>query len=156
CASATAQPFVGNRGTLEVMTIRSAADAPQSGPSKEWMPRIWEGIDFFAWMRLLARNRFAVDWSCLYIAVIVTLVSVFHSILRWLQAARYGREIQRTPLREPPLFILGHWRTGTTLLHEMLILDPRHTYPTTYECLEPNHFLLTERLLTPWLGLLMP
>jgi hypothetical protein len=38
----------------------------------------------------------------------------------------------------------------------MLILDDRHAFPTTYECLEPNHFLLTEEVLTPVLGWMMP
>src|SRR5205807_8390888 len=68
----------------------------------------------------------------------------------------YGRRVARTPIHEAPLFIIGHWRTGTTLLHEMLILDERHTYPNTYECFEPNHFLLTERLITHWMPFLMP
>ena len=60
--------------------------------------------------------------------------------------AVYGGAVARTPIRHAPLFIVGHWRTGTTLLHELLILDPRHAFPTTYQCMEPNHFLLTERL----------
>jgi hypothetical protein len=117
---------------------------------------MWEGCDFFGWLRLLARNRFAVDWRYLYIAVIVTLVSFMHLLLRLVQEAWLGRRIAKTPIREAPLFIIGHWRTGTTLLHELLILDPRHTYPNTYECLEPNHFLLTERFFTRWLRFLMP
>ena len=117
----------------------------------EWAPRMWEGCDFFAWMKLLFRNRFAVHPSCWYIAVIVTCVSFMHTLLRLVQEAIYGRRIRKTALREPPIFILGHWRTGTTLLHELLILDPRHGYPTTYECLDPNHFLLTEGFFTRWL-----
>jgi hypothetical protein len=125
-------------------------------PRPEWTPRIWEGIDFFAWVRLLARNRFAVDWSCLYIAIIVTLVSFVHSALRLLQEAWLGSAIRRTRLRYPPIFIVGHWRTGTTLLHELLILDSRHTYATTYECLEPNHFLVSEWLLTRLFFFLTP
>ena len=40
--------------------------------------------------------------------------------------------------------IIGHWRSGTTMLHELLILDPRHTFPNTYQCFEPLHFLWTE------------
>src|SRR4051812_38118427 len=118
---------------------------------REWTPRIWEGIDFIAWIRLLARNRFAVGWRYLYIAAIVTFVSFFHMLLRWMQQAWYGQEIKRTPIPDAPVFIIGHWRTGTTLLHELLILDPRHTYPNTYQCLEPNHFLLTEDLVRRWL-----
>jgi hypothetical protein len=117
---------------------------------------MWEGCNFCAWLRLLARNRFAVDWSHLYIAAVITPVSAVHTVLRWVQEARYGSQIRATPIREAPVFIVGHWRTGTTLLHEFLILDERHTYPTTYECLEPNHFLLTERFLTRWLRFLVP
>ena len=30
-------------------------------------------------------------------------------------------------LEEPPIFIIGHWRTGTTFLHELLMLDERFT-----------------------------
>ncbi len=31
-----------------------------------------------------------------------------------------------------------------TLLHELLILDPAHRYPTTMQCLSPNHAIVTE------------
>ncbi len=40
--------------------------------------------------------------------------------------------------------VLGYWRSGTTLLHELLCLDTRYTYPTTHACMNPHHFLLTE------------
>lgn len=142
-------------------TDGAASGSPPGNPPKpargrEWAPRIWEGIDFIAWVRLLARHRFAVNWSYLYIVAVVTVVSIFHTLLRFTQDIFYGRRIARTELPEAPLFIIGHWRTGTTFLHELLILDPRHNYPTTYECMEPNHFLLTERLVTRWLGFLTP
>jgi hypothetical protein len=133
----------------------SPTQAPPAKP-RDWAPRIWEGCHFVPWMRLLFRNRFAVHWSCSYIAVIVTAVSFVHMLLRWVEQLWFGRAIARTPIRDAPIFIIGHWRSGTTLLHELLILDERHTYPTTYECLEPNHFLLTEGLVTRWLSFLMP
>lgn len=129
---------------------------PSTAQRREWMPRIWEGCDFIPWIRLLARNRFAVGWRHLYIAIIVTIVSFFHMLLRWLQQAWYGQRIKRTPITNAPIFIIGHWRTGTTLLHELLILDPCHTYPNTYQCMEPNHFLLTEELVKRYLWFLMP
>src|SRR5438445_3306256 len=139
--------------TTAVLEKPKETQARQKG---EWTPRIWEGCDFFAWARLLARGRFKVDWSCLYIAAIVTFISCFHTALRFIQELLYGRRIARTPIREAPIFIIGHWRTGTTFLHELLILDERHSYPTTYECLEPNHFLLSERLLTRIFWFLVP
>ncbi len=141
--------------------MASASSPPESKPPRgdrksEWAPRIWEGCNFFAWGRLLARNSFAVSWRYLYIAVVVTLVSTVHTLLRVLQEALYGQQIRHTVLRHPPLFIIGHWRTGTTLLHELLILDDRHGYPNTYECLDPNHFLLTEAFMTRWMRFLVP
>lgn len=40
--------------------------------------------------------------------------------------------------------VLGYWRSGTTLLHELMCLDPRYTFPTTHACMNPHHFLFTE------------
>jgi hypothetical protein len=117
---------------------------------------MWEGCDFFAWWRLLCRNYFAVHPRYIYIAVIITFVSAFHTILRCVQDFLYRDVLARTRIEKGPLFIIGHWRTGTTLLHELLILDERHTYPNTYQCLEPNHFLLTERFFRRWVRFLVP
>lgn len=129
---------------------------PKAAKRREWSPRMWEGIDFFAWMKLLYRNRYAVQWRYLYIAVIVTFVSFCHTVLRLVQQVIYGGRISRTAITEAPIFIIGHWRTGTTLLHEFLILDERHNYPNTYQCMEPNHFLLTEKLFTRAFKFLTP
>jgi hypothetical protein len=117
---------------------------------------MWQGCNLFAWLRLVWRNGLAVHPAYLYIAFIVTGVSIGHTVLRYLQEAWYGSKLDRTPICHPPLFIIGHWRTGTTLLHEMLILDDRHSYPNTYQCMEPNHFLLTEKWLPRFLGWIMP
>jgi len=141
---------------MSTTVVEKPTEQTRSSRQRQWMPRIWQGCDFFAWLRLLARNRFAVHWRYAYIAVIATLVSLFHTILRYVQEALYGRQIANTPIRQPPIFIIGHWRTGTTLLHELLVLDERHSYPNSYECFEPNHFLLTERFFTRRLRFLMP
>lgn len=42
------------------------------------------------------------------------------------------------------IVVLGYWRSGTTLLHELLCLDARFTYPTTHACMNPHHFLFSE------------
>src|SRR5262245_44654545 len=99
-------------------TVTPKTDPVRPAPTEQWTPRIWEGFNLFAWIRLLVRNRFAVSWRHLYIAVIITIVSTIHTILRAIQQAIYGRRIAATPIRDAPIFIIGHWRTGTTLLHE--------------------------------------
>jgi hypothetical protein len=123
---------------------------------QEWSPHLWEGCHFIAWARLLVRNRFAVGLPQLWIAIIITLVSFCHTILSILQNCWYGPQIRRTPIRHAPIFIIGHWRTGTTLLHEYLILDERHTFPNTYQCLDPTHCLLTEEFFTRFVQFLTP
>jgi hypothetical protein len=70
-----------------------------------------------------------------------------HTSLRGIQFLSLGARVARVQLDQDPLFIVGHWRTGTTLVHELLALDPRHNYPNTFQCFVPNHFLLSE----PWL-----
>src|SRR5207249_345241 len=79
-----------------------------------------------------------------------------HTVGRMVQNAVYGRRVRRTKIEHAPVFIIGHWRSGTTFLHELLIRDPRHAFPTTYECLAPHHFLLTESWFPPWIRWLMP
>src|SRR6202043_3561987 len=108
------------------------------------------------WMKLLVRNRFAVSMRYWYIAFVITFISFFHTVLRLLQDAIFGRAIRKTQLKGPPIFILGHWRTGTTLLHDLMICDERFGYPTTYECVNPCHFLLTERFLPRLFKWMMP
>src|SRR5205807_151068 len=98
---------------------RRMASSPAAPPKKarEWAPRIWEGCNLPACLGLLARNRFAVQPPYWYIAAIVSAVSTCHTLIRFYQEIFYRHAIRRTPIAHPPLFVLGHWRTGTTLLH---------------------------------------
>jgi hypothetical protein len=121
-----------------------------------WAPRFWHGMDFFTWMRLLIRNRFAVAPVRLSMVTTVTLSSMLNSFAGVFNWFLYSDRIRRLELKEPPLFVLGHWRSGTTLLHELLMLDPRHTCPTTYQCMAPHHFLWTSWFLPPLIRWMLP
>src|SRR5262245_25743508 len=105
-------------------------------------PPLWAGCDLFAWGRLLARNGFNVRRSRWHLAAATTAASVLNSALRVIQYAVHGRDPGRL-VCDGPVFVLGHWRSGTTLLHELLARDPRHAAPTTFDCLSPHHFLVT-------------
>jgi hypothetical protein len=58
------------------------------------------------------------------------------------QELQYGKQIEALSL-EAPVFILGHWRSGTTLLHEILALDKELATPTTHQCLNLHSFLFS-------------
>ena len=57
--------------------------------------------------------------------------------------------------KKPPLFILGHWRSGTTLLHTMLCKDSAAAYVTTYQSTFPNN-LTSKWLFKTFMALEMP
>lgn len=119
-------------------------------------PRFWHGMVPSTWFPLLVRNRFAISPTRIPMALAISSFSFFNLLMRRLQERSFGEKANRTPIRQAPVFIVGHWRSGTTLLHELLVLDKRHNYPTTYQCFAPHHFLLTERFVTRWLGFVLP
>lgn len=101
------------------------------------------GFTFPAWMSLLRRHRFRIAPRYWPRAVFVTLNSIATSV----QGARETREFQariRDVQIKPPIFVLGHWRSGTTHLHNLLSLDPQFAYPNFYQVTNPHIFLTTE------------
>lgn len=109
------------------------------------VPYLWHGMGLSTWLKFLASGDFDITLNCLPRVAAVTLLAPPNSALALLSSAIHGGRVARTEVI-PPVFILGHWRTGTTLLHELIGADPRHAFPTTYECVFPSTFLLTERL----------
>lgn len=60
-----------------------------------------------------------------------------------LERLAYG--LSNAPTVLPDLvFVIGHWRSGTTFLHEMLCMNPCFNFPTTYACMNPQVFPITE------------
>lgn len=119
-------------------------------------PKVWMGMRTGAWWGLLWRNGFAVGPRQLHHAALITATSVLNDALRLAQWLLCGATGAGADLSPAPVFILGHCRSGTTLLHELLTCDHRHTFPNTYECFIPNHFVLTERLGRRLLSPLLP
>jgi hypothetical protein len=60
----------------------------------------------------------------------------------------FGRRIEAAHV-EAPLFILGHYSSGTTHLHNLLALDPQFAAPTLFQVFNPHTFLSTERWAAP-------
>lgn len=64
---------------------------------------------------------------------------------------RYHKKIHNTSLKEDPLFIIGHWRSGTTYLHNMMTTNKQFGYCSTFTATMPGIFLTAENLLKPLL-----
>ncbi|KAB8144500.1 sulfotransferase [Chloroflexia bacterium SDU3-3] len=103
------------------------------------------GLTASEWLRLLVRHRFAVDAAYWPRAALISILSVANSIIGAAERAIYGARYAKAPVRQP-IFILGHWRSGTTMLYRMLVIDERFCYPTIWQSFNPHTFLLTEGL----------
>jgi LPS sulfotransferase NodH len=101
------------------------------------------GIAANDWQTLLRENRFAVSPKQWGRAAAITVVSLSNSWNRRREMTRFGEDIAKARV-EAPLFILGHWRTGTTLLHQLLALDERFAYPNLFQVSNPHTFLQLE------------
>lgn len=121
-----------------------------------WLPRFWHGMRVRTWWAMVARNGFAISPSRLPMAFGVSMVSLINSFFCRIQWLFFERKIQATEIRRPPVFIIGHWRSGTTHLHELMVLDPQFASPTTYECFVPSHSLVTAWFVTRWMKFLLP
>lgn len=98
------------------------------------------GIAAGDWARLMAENGFAVSPKYWPRAAFVTFCSMGNSVQRRLEHAIYQHRLNNVEI-PPPIFILGHWRSGTTHLHKLFSLDRRLTCPTMAECLFPHSVL---------------
>ncbi|WP_013627435.1 sulfotransferase family protein [Rubinisphaera brasiliensis] len=113
---------------------------------------IWHGMrmrDF----RKLRKVGAELHWSQLHRILPTLGMLPYNTVMEKVEGWRYEKKLAETEVK-PPLFVLGHWRSGTTLLHNLLTLDDRFTYPNLYQCIFPHHFLSTEKAmagLTSWL-----
>lgn len=109
---------------------------------------LWHGLTISKVIELFAM-RPPIDFSRWYKLALMPGTAAFSSLWSGIEALRFGKKIQATEVADPPIFVLGFWRSGTTLLHNLISSDPQLCYPNYYQCLYPHHFLSTEGWLAP-------
>jgi len=87
---------------------------------------------------------------------LTTLVAGILEIFNLWERIAWRRRMKTVPMVKPPVFIVGFWRSGTTLLHNLLCCDPDTAYTTTYQAVFPNVVLSQDWWLKPIINLLLP
>lgn len=100
------------------MKTRQAKKQPLFNPGHMLM-----GCRFDIWLRLLFQNRFRIVPSRIPQTLYITLTSLLLFPFALLERLVLAVPIRRQRVRRP-LFILGHWRSGTTYLQNLLSRDP--------------------------------
>jgi hypothetical protein len=101
------------------------------------------GISTRQWVNLVKKNG-GIDQKYLHRALFVTLISLSTAPIRMLFKKKYEKKINDVVLHNPPIFIIGHWRSGTTYLHELLSNDPQFCFTTLWSTLLPDSGLILE------------
>jgi hypothetical protein len=73
---------------------------------------------------------------------------------RWVEHALYHKKIKAHRVHPAPIFILGHYRSGTTFLQRMLAQDDRLGFTSIFQTVLPEIMLTGEKPLTPLLELI--
>lgn len=113
------------------------------------------GITSAQWARMVWRHGRSMDvftyWPRLLFITCMSVLNSFFALCDWLV---YGRAVANQELNDEPVFVLGHPRTGTTHLHNLLSKDERFAFATTFSVGFPSSFLCL-RAVAPAIGLLM-
>jgi len=103
-----------------------------------------EGLAWSLRRRLFQREGYRFSVRTLPKVALLIIQSVWQAYFGRRVDQRFGAQIAETAV-VAPVFILGHYRSGTTHLHELMSLDPRFASPTRFQAYHPRSFLATER-----------
>lgn len=94
------------------------------------------GSSFPSLLRMLWRERDGIDhWGK---AAACVAFSGALAPARIIEKTWADRKVARQPITEPPVFVIGHFRSGTTHLHTLLTQDPASGFVPTYLAIFPN------------------
>lgn len=107
-------------------------------------PQVIPGMTLGTLIKVLARNGFCVDPNCAGRLANLVALGVLNSIYGCCETIFNSKDIDAAEINQPPLFIIGHWRSGTTHLHYLLSVDDNFNSPTAYQASFPHHFVFSQ------------
>ena len=90
--------------------------------------------------RLITSGGLSVKGILLLFVYYLKLILVMP--VAFLQYMFFSKKIRQTQIAKPPVFILGHYRSGTTYLHKLIAGDTRFGFISYYDIICPNTSLL--------------
>ncbi|MCB9210957.1 MAG: sulfotransferase [Ignavibacteriales bacterium] len=109
------------------------------------------GITFSDWTKLLIENKFSVSPKHFSDAFKITAMSIINSRMKKKEDKIFYEKIKSVEIKDP-IFIIGHWRSGTSLVHKLLSLDSQFAYPNLFQVTHPHTFLYREKAIEKALG----
>lgn len=108
------------------------------------------------WLRVLLKYGRQISLRSWLRTLPVWLLTIFGIPGRLLESIVYGGRIRRQRLNGPPVFIIGHWRSGTTNLHNLMLQDSAFGCLSLLHCVAPHTFMLTRPIVRWVVGRRLP
>lgn len=105
------------------------------------------GITFFTWVYMLLKYGKWIEVKYYFRTVFITILSVINSVLSCVERWKHSARIAAVELPDDPVFVVGHPRTGTTLIHNLLASDTDNFFFCSTFCAGfPSSFLWFESI----------
>ncbi|MFW9924598.1 MAG: sulfotransferase [Candidatus Thorarchaeota archaeon] len=114
------------------------------------------GTNISNWFTLLWENKFKIGWRYFPRVLFISLITLLTAPFALYEKIRYGRKIRKTEIQHPPVFIIGHWRSGTTYLHSLMIQDTKFAYVSNMVAFMPSYFISSGGIFKHILKKLLP
>lgn len=112
------------------------------------------GADWRTFKSITAGRTVDAPWKGKY--RLTKAVCRLLSTLAPLQDRKYEKLLADKPLEHDPVFILGHWRSGTTFVHNVLSCDKHFGFCTTYQTVFPHLMMVGQPFFKKNMSWLMP
>jgi hypothetical protein len=110
------------------------------------------GSNFSNFKKVTAGHH--IDRKSMY--YLTGLTTLFFGTVGFPGKKRTLRKIGQIRITQPPIFIIGFWRSGTTLLHNLLCSHPEATYVSTFQGIFPEYSPAGEWWLKPMVTPMLP
>jgi len=126
--------------------------APAASPAERaklfltnWLFSPLDGVLLQDWLPLLVRQGASIPPRYWPKVGFTTGMAGLNTVMQPLERLRFESRLSERQVFQP-VFVLGHHRSGTTHLWNLLTQDPRFAYPSILQAVFPHTFLSMERL----------
>lgn len=107
-------------------------------------------LPIYSFLRIVIQNG-GISWKGLRNLPAWLLKTILLEPLRWFELITKNHKIRNHVITNPPIFILGYYRSGTTYLQQLFMQDDRLGHTSILQTVFPEIMLSCEKWLTPGL-----
>jgi len=114
------------------------------------------GVRIGVFFSLIRRNRVSLFPRYLLRLLFLFMNACWASLFAMAEKKKLKKAYNEVVVPDNPVIIIGHWRTGSTLLHQLMSLDPGFCSPTLFQTTLPDSFLFSRKYYKPVMNCIMP